>query len=44
VGGGAVAVGSVGGIKRRPVHLGDGVNHKPRQVIVGQPIADVGRE
>ena len=39
-----MAIGAVGAIKRRQVHLGDGLDHEPRQVIVREPITHVRRE
>ena len=39
-----MAVGPVGGRERRQVHLGHGVDHKPRQVIGRQPLPHVRRQ
>ena len=35
----AVAVPTVSGVERRQIHAGDRVEHEPREVILGQPVA-----
>ena len=44
VGGGAVAVGAVGGVERLDVELVDRLDHEPGEVIGGQPVTQVGRQ
>src|SRR5918999_1954700 len=39
----AAPIDTVRGIKPVEVHLADGVDHKPRQVPLGQPLTDIGR-
>jgi hypothetical protein len=39
-----MTVGPIGGIKRRQIHLGDGIDHKPRQMIRRKPLAHVRRQ
>jgi hypothetical protein len=40
----AVTVGAISGVERVEVHLRDGVDDKPREVPLGQPLADVRRQ
>jgi hypothetical protein len=40
----AVPVVPIGGIERAEIHLRDRVDHKPREVPLGQPVTDVGRQ
>jgi hypothetical protein len=35
---------AIGGVERRRVHHPDGVDHKPRQVVLGQPLPDIRRQ
>ena len=44
VGGGAVAVGAIGGVEGLEVELLDRLDHEPGEVVVGQPIAQVRRQ
>jgi hypothetical protein len=44
IGRAAVTVVPVGAVERRQIKLGDGVDHKPRQMPLGQPVTDVGRQ
>ena len=44
VGRAAPAVLAISRIKRRQVHLGDRLQHKPREVILGQPLPQARRE
>ena len=39
----AAAVDAIGAVERVEVHLGDGVDDKPRQVTCRQPLVDIGR-
>jgi hypothetical protein len=39
-----VPICSVGAVELAQIHLCDGVNHKPREVPLGQPIADIRRQ
>jgi hypothetical protein len=34
-----MTVGAVGGIEGAEVHLGDGVEHRPDEVVLGNPLA-----
>jgi hypothetical protein len=40
----AMTIGPIGAIKRRQIHPGHGVDHKPRQVVCRQPPAHVRRQ
>jgi hypothetical protein len=35
---------AIGGVERRGVHHADGVDHEPGQMVLGQPLPDVGRQ
>jgi hypothetical protein len=39
-----VTVGAISGVERGQIHLRDRVDHKPREVIVGQPFAQARRQ
>jgi hypothetical protein len=40
----AAPVDAIGRIERLQIHLGHGVDHKPREMPLGQPVTDVGRQ
>jgi hypothetical protein len=44
VGGGAVAVGSIGGVEGLEVERLDGIDHEPGEVVLGEPVAQVRRQ
>src|SRR5215207_4660022 len=39
-----MTIGPIGGRERRQIHLGHGVDHKPRQVVARQPLPHVRRQ
>ena len=39
-----MTISPVGGIERRQIHVGHGVDHKPRQMIGGQPLPHIRRQ
>jgi hypothetical protein len=39
-----MAVGAIGGLARGQIHRRDRVDHKPREVILGQPLAQARRQ
>jgi hypothetical protein len=44
VGGGAVAVGAVGGVEGLEIELVDRLDHEPGEVVVVEPVAEVRRQ
>ena len=39
----AAPVLAIGAIERIQIHLADGIDHEPRQVVLREPVPDVGR-